>query len=105
MITPCSCCNKKNPIVYFDYDFGSKTSIKLCYSCLEHLGWHTELAELFPIVKKCNECKQFYLSKKATSTKCYVCWNAFFNAKTKLEVKEDEDREFQQLQEVQRTIL
>jgi len=104
MIIPCSHCNKTNPIVYNDYDFGSKTQICLCWDCLGFLGWETEMRRLFPIAKKCPECKQFFLSKKPTATKCYVCWNAFFNAKTKLEVTH-EDREFQQLQEVQRVLL
>jgi hypothetical protein len=104
MIIPCSHCSKTNPIVYNDYDFGSKTSIKLCWDCLKFLGWNTEMGDLFPLVKKCNGCKQFYLSRKASSTKCYVCWNEFFNPKIKLEVIH-EDREFQQLQEVQRALL
>ena len=96
-ISSCSCCQKNNPIVYSDYCYPD-VSIKLCWACLEKLGWETEMRTLFPIVKKCNECKQFYLSRKATSAKCYVCWDSFFNSKTKLEVKEDENRELQQLQ-------
>ncbi len=98
MIVPsCSCCGKQNPIVYSDYEFKDKLQIKLCWDCLSVLGWNTEMGILFPHVKKCGDCKQLYLSKKADSKKCYVCWNNFFNPKINVtEIEEEPHFELKQ---------
>jgi len=74
----CSLCIKTKNIIYYDYEFYSKSSVKLCYSCLKMLGWGTELKELLPRLHTCPECHQKYISKKANPIKCGVCWSKYF---------------------------
>lgn len=82
----CTHCTKNKNIVYRDYAWADRTakpallgkSVNVCWPCLDELGWKDEIKELLPLVKKCPQCKSFYLPKKSNSIKCGLCWKSYF---------------------------
>jgi hypothetical protein len=71
------CCQEKN-IIYWDYDFFKKLSIRLCFECLKFLNWENELKQILPQLYKCPECGQRHLSKKPNPIKCGICWGKLY---------------------------
>ena len=72
----CSRCSKEKNIVYYDYckDF----RLRLCYSCLQELGWKEDLKQILPKLHICPECSSRYLSNRQNPKECGLCWKKIF---------------------------
>jgi hypothetical protein len=78
MTSTCILCRQNKNIIYWDYDFQNKYSIRLCYQCLKFLNWETEIKQILPQLNKCSECDEKYLSKKPNPIKCGICWGKLY---------------------------
>lgn len=81
----CSHCGEHRPIVYTDWasagdmNGSESVSVKLCWSCLDVLGWEKEMRAILPLIRCCSDCKQKFIPKKSTQTRCGPCWFKILN--------------------------
>lgn len=95
----CSHCEEVKPICYKDFAPGFQ--IVLCYDCLVKLDWKVEIERIAPMLRKCEDCGCFSLSKNPNSKRCYLCWDKKINGHgiTIIPIKEEvyyENRKLQQ---------